>query len=157
MLEGYYGIHVLAGRGQGISLFIRNDRKVSGKPIILNQHNVQIIRVKLENVTIVVVYRSPSFNSQDFLTNELLNILPTKGPTVVIGDFNIHPKEKNSYFDQLVEKMASKGFKQYIDMPTHRDGHILDHMYVREIEMHGWLLHHPYYSDHDAICLMAKL
>ena len=157
VLEGYYGIHVLAGRGQGISLFIRNDRKVSGKPIILNQHNVQIIRVKLENVTIVVVYRSPSFNSQDFLTNELLNILPTKGPTVVIGDFNIHPKEKNSYFDQLVEKMASKGFKQYIDMPTHRDGHILDHMYVREIEMHGWLLHHPYYSDHDAICLMAKL
>ena len=89
--------------------------------------------------------------------NELLNILPKKGPTIVVGDFNIHPKEQNSYFVQLLAKMTSKGFNQHIDKPTHRDGNILDHMYVREIEMSGWQFYHPYYSDHDAICSMAKL
>ena len=156
-LEGYNGIHVLAGRGQGISLFIKNDKKASDKPNIFNKHNVQIISVNLENITIVVVYRSPSFNSQVLLINELLSILPEKGPTIVVGDFNIHPKEQNSYFDQLFEKMTSKGFNQLIDKPTHRDGNMLDHMYVREIEMSGWQLYHPYYSDHDAICSMAKL
>ena len=71
-LEDYNGIHVLAGRGQGISLFIKKDKKVSGKPNIFNKHNVQIIRVNFENIIIVVVYRSPSFNSQDLLINELL-------------------------------------------------------------------------------------
>ena len=156
-LEGYNSIHVLAGRGQGISLFIRKEHKVSGKPKIFNAQNIQIIRVNFKNLTLVVVYRSPSFNSQDLLINELLNILPKKGPTIVVGDFNIHPKEQNSYFVQLLAKMTSKGFNQHIDKPTHRDGNILDHMYVREIEMSGWHFYHPYYSDHDAICSMVKL
>ena len=58
---------------------------------------------------------------------------------------------------ELSEKMTSKGFFQHIDKPTHKGGNMLDHLYIRNINLTGWQLHHPFYSDHDAICCMAKL
>ena len=53
--------------------------------------------------------------------------------------------------------MAVDGFSQIIDKPTHKDGNILDHVYVRGIEIANWQFHHPYYSDHDAMCLRVNL
>ena len=88
---------------------------------------------------------------------ELLSILPKEGPTIVCGDFNMHPNEENSYFAQLSEKMVRHGFVQHIDKPTHKSGNVLDHLYVRELNLTGWKFHYPYYSDHDAICSMVKL
>ena len=45
---------------------------------------------------------------------------------------------------------------EIIDKPTHKDGHILDHLYLRDIDIAEWKFHHPYYSDHDAICIRAN-
>ena len=53
--------------------------------------------------------------------------------------------------------MAAQGFQQLVDKPTHIKGNILDHLYVRDLENPSWKFHHPYYSDHDAICFWAKL
>ena len=55
------------------------------------------------------------------------------------------------------KRMASNGFLQIIDKATHKDGNILDHVYVRGIEFVDWQFHHPYYSDHDAMCLRVNL
>ena len=156
-LEGYNGYHVLASRGQGISFYIRDFLKVSSKPEQFNVSGIQILKVQLEKATLILVYRSPSYNTQELLIKELLKILPRNGPTIVCGDFNIHPKEDNSYFNELSEKMTSKGFFQHIDKPTHKGGNMLDHLYIRNINLTGWQLYHPFYSDHDAICCMAKL
>ena len=65
---------------------------------------------------------------------------------------NMHPKEGNDHYNNLVNSLASFGFVQLIDKPTHVEGNILDHLYVKEVEIAGWQLHHPYYSGHDAIC-----
>ena len=156
-LKGYNGFHALAGRGEGISLFIKNNHKLTSIPKIYNEQHIQIISASLEKVAIVLVYRSPAYHSQELLIKELISILPKEGPAIICGDFNIHPNEKNSYFSRLSEKMKSQNFAQHIDKPTHRGGHILDHLYVREVNMIGWQFHHPYYSDHEAICCMAKL
>ena len=76
---------------------------------------------------------------------------------MIMGDINFHPKEKNDHYTRLNERMANKGFSQIIDKPTHKDGHILDHLYLRDVEIAEWRFHHPYYSDHDAICVRANL
>ena len=76
---------------------------------------------------------------------------------MIIGDINIHPKEKIDHYTRFKERMTTKGFSQIIDKPTHKDGNILDHVYVRDVAIADWRLHHPYYSDHDAICVRAYL
>lgn len=156
-LKGYNGFHVVAGRGEGISLFIKSNHEVTSEPKKINKHHFQIIQANLEKICIILVYRSPSTNSQNLLMKELLSILPKEGPTIVCGDFNMHPNEENSYFAQLSEKMVRHGFVQHIDKPTHKSGNVLDHLYVRELNLTGWKFHYPYYSDHDAICSMVKL
>ena len=118
---------------------------------------MQMIRIVIKKVAIILVYRSPSFESYDQFRAELLSFIPLKGPTIVCGDFNIHPNTKGNQYDTLLNAMATHGFKQLVDMPTHIKGNILDHLYVREIEDPSWKFHHPYYSDHDAICVWAKL
>ena len=57
----------------------------------------------------------------------------------------------------LQKNWEMKVFAQIIDRPTHKDGNILDHVYVRNVKISEWQLHHPYYSDHDAICLTTSV
>ena len=89
--------------------------------------------------------------------SELSKLIPSKGPAIICGDFNVHPNEQKDNYNPLVNALASLGFVQLIDKPTHIEGHILDHMYVRDVDIAGWQLHHPYYSDHDAICCRVNL
>ena len=75
-------------------------------------------------------------------------------PTVVFGDFNIDPKRDELEYNKLLYAMTSKGFTQIVNRPTHMKGHLLDHIYVRDIQEFSWHLHHPYWTDHDATCLL---
>ena len=154
-LDGYQAVHVMSGRGAGVSLFIRNNIKIMGKPKTIKCDSFQIIKAKIERATVILVYRSPSFSSHSIFTKELMNILPRSGPTFICGDFNIHPQEPNEHYNELVDSLSSKGFLQRIDKATHKDGHILDHLYVRGVHTIDWHFHHPYYSDHDSICCLS--
>ena len=88
---------------------------------------------------------------------ELLKLIPMRGQLIVCGDFNIYPNDKDSFYKSLLEAMASKGLDQLIDKATHNKGNILDHLYTRDVTNPAWMFHYPYYSDHEAICLMAEL
>ena len=48
-----------------------------------------------------------------------------------------------------------KSFDQLVDQPTHLEGGILDHLYIRKVTNVKTLLHHPYCTDHD--CVLALL
>ena len=52
--------------------------------------------------------------------------------------------------------LARNSFKQLVDRPTHVEGGILDQLYVRKLDVVDVSLHHPYYSDHDAIVAMFQ-
>ena len=157
VLDGYQGLHVMVGRGRGISLFVRDELKQKKAPKIIDLPSMQMIRVKIRSLTIILVYRSPSIDSYNQFREELLSIIPPKGSTIVCGDFNIHPNTKENQYESLINVMAAQGFQQLVDKPTHIKGNILDHLYVRDLENPSWKFHHPYYSDHDAICFWAKL
>ena len=77
--------------------------------------------------------------------------------TLIVGDFNICFKE--NYSNQLIQGLLKIGFVQLIHEPTHTRGRIIDHAYFRD---HTKKLkididrHSPYYSDHDAFCIIIK-
>ena len=126
-------------------------------PLIVNLDHLQSIKAELSKFTLIVVYRSPSRNSQSELAEHLCKLIPSEGSVIILGDFNIHPKEKHDHYMKFNKRMANNGLLQIIDKPSHKDGNILDHVYVRGIEFADWQFHHPYYSDHDAICLRVNL
>ena len=147
----------MSGKGGGVSLYIKDELNLLSSPININLAHLQIIKAEFSTFTLIVVYRSPSRSSHSELADRLCELIPSKGSVMIIGDINIHPKEKVDHYTRFNERMATKGFSQIIDRPTHKDGNILDHVYVRDVAFADWRLHHPYYSDHDAICVRARL
>ena len=53
-------------------------------------------------------------------------------------------------------RLAKSSFRGFIDQPTHIEGGKLDHLFVRKLDVVDVQLHHPYYSDHDAIIAMFQ-
>ena len=156
-LHGYHGHHVMSGKGKGVSLFIKETIQLLSPPHSVDLGYLQIIEAKLEQFTLILVYRSPSHSSQTTLVDNLLRLTSNSGPTIILGDFNIHPKENNDHYNDFITEMKTVGFTQIIDKSTHKDGNILDHVYVRDVGIAEWQFHHPYYTDHDAICIRANL
>lgn len=78
-----------------------------------------------------------------------------KRPTMICGDFNIDRRQENV----LTRMLKDKNFKQIVQKPTTYRGNCIDHFYhnipeaVKKVEHK---LHNPYYSDHEAVCVMIK-
>ena len=53
-------------------------------------------------------------------------------------------------------RLAGKSFQQLVHQPTHIEGGILDQLYVRNMTTEKVVLHHPYYTDHDAVLAMLE-
>ena len=86
------------------------------------------------------------------IIHSLLGPSNTK-PTVICGDFNFdYYKDPNNSLRVMLEK---RGFTQIVTTPTTIRGNCIDHVYVRGLD-HTHHLHYPYYSDHEAVCVIAK-
>ena len=78
-----------------------------------------------------------------------------KRPTIICGDFNFDRTKHND----LTMMLSTRGFKQIVKKPTHLRGGCIDHFYhnipeaVKKVENK---LIYPYYSDHEAVCVMIK-
>ena len=101
----------------------------------------QIIKVRLENLTIIVVYRSPQIESHTLLLESLIQLVPQTCPAVICGDFNTDPKKALEPYHKLTSTLATQGFNQIVDTATHLKGGILDHFYVRNTKIIDWHLH----------------
>ena len=154
--DTYRQFYASAGRGKGVALFIKDNLAVVDTQKLCTQQ-FQVLKVTLELLTVIVVYRSPATNSCDLLIDALLTLITNTSSTIIMGDFNIDPKKNPKQYHNLNSAMISKGFEQIIDRATHMKGHMLDHMYLQSIDRFSWQLHHPYWSDHDATCLQCEL
>ena len=75
------------------------------------------------------------------------NIIPFMSEScLVMGDFNIQNTET-----QLQDVMTEHNFIQLINSATHRDGGIIDHIYIRGLHSVQSGVLPVYYSDHAAI------
>ena len=115
------------------------------------------LKIRFRGLDVMTVYRSPKLrNIADYLRFvEMINSLidPSK-PTVICGDFNYdYWRESNDHMRTALDK---KKFTQIVTVPTTLRGNCVDHAYVRGIT-HRHKIHYPYYSDHEAVCVMVKI
>ena len=76
---------------------------------------------------------------------------------LILGDFNF------CYHDGISKKyckdLDSSNFKQLIEEPTHLEGNLIDHAYLRNIDGNldcTVMLHSKYYTDHKAVALVIE-
>ena len=156
-IPGYTEYFLNSRRNSGVAVYIKNYilsyfKVEEVKKIVRPNFQIMIISIK-NKFDIFSIYRSPSSHDvNDFLKELIDDINPSK-PTIICGDFNIDYKREHV----LSQTLANLEFDQIVDTPTHIQGHILDHFYIRYPNiLKKCFLHSPYYSDHDAICVVLK-
>ena len=78
-------------------------------------------------------------------------------PHIIIGDLNFcYQGNEGKHLRAILDKL---NFTQIIEKPTHIEGHLLDHAYVRNLNgqlMFKSELHSKYYTDHKGIAVIIK-
>ena len=137
---------VNVGRGQGIATFNNIQAKVVFK---FGSQTLSIVALQFNNWLVVFMYASQGVNYNN-LTMQLTEVFcHATDYVMVVGDMNWdYLRQRNAmkvYFQQ-------NGFHQIIENPTHEEGGLLDHVYVRTKESVVVACQRAkYYSDHDAI------
>ena len=76
----------------------------------------------------------------------------TGKPQLLVGDFNF------CYLDRTSNTyLQNNNFKQLIEEPTHEEGNLLDHAYLRDTNMNlncKVMLHSKYYTDHKGLSIL---
>ena len=145
-----YDMHLVSqGRGKGVVTYYRTGFQVSGT---INTNSYQMSKVSGKNFDLVNVYRSQGANKTDFL-RDLGSLVQGIKPCFIVGDFNVNFLQEPK--DPIINKITSNGFKQIVMDPTHIEGGLLDHVYIRRIpfEPHVYL-NFPFYSDHAAVSVV---
>ena len=152
--DGYESIFANVRNGQGSAVYVKNgfnfhhdtftDDKMTG------------IFLSLENIDLIFLYLSKQF-SWNNLKTVLDSWIKNERRVAILGDmnwqYNCETHEMKTYLEQTL------GFKQIIDVPTHDQGHTIDHIYINKklIEEKAAYNTEPvYYSDHDIIQLKVQ-
>ncbi len=118
--------------------------------------NIECVMCNIEhlNTTVAVVYRPPSYNMPLFkeklttLVNEM-NCLP--GGKIILGDFN----ENLFNYSSIHDLMQHFGFTQIVEKPTTENNTLIDHVYVKDIDLDKINIDimPTYFSYHDCVVL----
>ena len=116
-----------------------NIQQIEEKHLTTYQSVKWKLTLKNTHLNILGVYRPPPSSSHattinqftdDFLDNLQDDIVNTDH-LIILGDFNIHINDKNDADAQsFVSCMDAIGLVQHVDKFTHKQGHILDHIYT---------------------------
>lgn len=129
--------HITKCTRHGLSVYIQESCPYSLQQL---DTSIQYLAIKLlDKISCVIVY-NPSRHQHDFIQNMKDTIIP------FMGDFNIQNTET-----RLQDVMTEHNFIQLINSATHRDGGIIDHIYIRGLHSVQSGVLPVYYSDHAAI------
>ena len=104
-------------------------------------------------VDIINIYRSKCASSKDLIADIGRTVDDSK-VTFLVGDFNIcYLSERNHPIIRFIENM---GFTQLAKLPTHKDGGLIDHVYLNKPnDSNFWRVkvvqQSPYFTDHDML------
>jgi len=147
-LPGYQVHFVNQGRGKGVVTYFKKEFYVTGE---MNTDKYQISKVSCEEFDVLNIYLSKGANKADFF-RDLKKLASPQKMCIIIGDFNVDylkiPQER------LLTEITSLGFKQLVNHPTHVEGGLLDHVYIRRSNLETQVqINFPFYSDHAAIAI----
>ena len=117
---------------------------------------MQIPKFTTKEVDVINIYRSQNGHSVELLT-QIVNMLSDSKTTIITGDYNICYVINGH--NRMSKGLINQGFQQLVKEATHiRGGHI-NHAYFRDTSSRMFEApiverYSPYYSDHDAVCLV---
>ena len=110
-------------------------------------------------MSILLVYRCHSESLHKFLT-DLSSIKLAFNLDMIFGDFNIDFQKETREKFELLNVLDSAEFTQIVDHPTHIDGGLIDHIYIKktflEIFSVEFIKICVTVSDHDALKVRVK-
>lgn len=151
-------------RGGGIAAIHRSNLKLQNISETLPEaSSFEFALFCTAQVNFLVIYRPPSASYTTFLEEfeeslSCADLLPNR--LVVMGDFNFHmdcrSKSEVRSFNSL---LTSLNYKQLVQGPTHRLGHTLDLVIVKDTDtiIQSCLMDQTALSDHFMICLDLDL
>ena len=160
VLDGYTCELVGSGHNRGVAVFMKDElaNKMTRKPSKINKDSYQCLKLSFSVFDLITVYRAsnqPQMSFQEFV-KVMEKGIDDKRPTIICGDFNFDCKKENEF----TVMMKSKKFKQIVEKPTTYRGYCIDHFYHNKPdsgERINYKLHHPYYSDHEAVCVRVPM
>ena len=150
-----YELHLNSkGNGKGVATYYKKDIFKHSSDI--KEDNMQLSKFTSDMLDIITLYRSQR-GDYDKL-NEMIDLMMSDDkPLMIVGDFNFCYL-KNKY-NRTKQHLKAKKFLQLISEPTHIEGHLLDHAYLRDNEgkLEGETeVHSKYYTDHKSLSIILK-
>ncbi|XP_067257297.1 uncharacterized protein [Chanodichthys erythropterus] len=138
----------------GVGIYYRQNVKAT--LVDLPCINIECLTCNIQhlNTTLAVVYRPPSYILPLFrerlitLINQI-NCLP--GGKIILGDFN-----ENLFSNSTIhDVMQHFGFTQIVEKPTTENGTLIDHVYIKDIDLDKLTIDimPTYFSYHDCIVM----
>lgn len=132
--------------GNSVNAF--NHIKLTGFSII----DVYKASFSNEIITLLILYRRPSCSTNSFLNTLTELVFSDRKIDIVLGDYNIDA------FGPLASSVTNilSNFVQIVSEPTHLNGTLIDHIYVRKSVLETFSIDYcsvitVSFSDHDAI------
>ena len=152
----------MKGVGGGIGIIYKENLDLTATSSTFTTKNFEHCIATLKNsIQFVVIYRPPPSTVNGLKTSEFLDDFEvfldelSIGPrNVLMGDYNIHVDEPHkSETKRFNDILASNGYCQLINEPTHKKGHTLDLLIINENDpiIHKHQVLPPFYSDHRFI------
>ena len=117
---------------------------------------MQLTKFTSQMLDVILLYRSQR-GDYDKLNEYIDSLMTHDKPLLIVGDFNFcYLKTK---FNRTKNHLKAKNFLQLINEPTHIEGHLLDHAYLRDSK--GMLeveseVQSKYYTDHKSLSIILK-
>ncbi|XP_062373091.1 ATP-dependent DNA helicase PIF1-like [Sardina pilchardus] len=154
--------HLAQKNGGGVAVFLKNHVQAHQVPYIQGVTDLEFLVVKVVapvHVLIAVIYRSPDYNINLFLTNlrhllESLQVI-ADGPVIVCGDFNEDLLATGR--KPIFELFQSRAFTNLITTSTTEKNTLLDNIFISDHRhcAHSGVLQ-TYYSYHDPVfCILT--
>ena len=157
-LPSQYGGHFLNDSdGKGLAVLYKKINIPNMVDFSIFRGAYTMMKLELSGVEIVFLYISGKIGFELYKKDLIRIIGATDKPLALIGDVNWHYPKHHAMKDYMIRR----GFKQLSLFPTHRQGNILDHIYVNQqlLDFEGGIEVHQkpvLFSDHDIMFLKIK-
>ncbi|XP_002733238.1 uncharacterized protein LOC100378309, partial [Saccoglossus kowalevskii] len=136
----------------GVGVYYSFHRCIEFLDLSISNLEYLAFHVNDANMKVAVVYRPRSYKADVFRRNLLtlateMDKIP--GGTIIMGDFN-----ENLFVSSSVRKLLEdKGYKQCVTEATTESGTLIDHVYVKRIDIVSADVVQTHFGFHEAICL----
>jgi hypothetical protein len=155
-LPGYRFYQSAVGRGRGVALYHKETLEFA-EICKKSYPALQYLVLQQKDLNIAVFYRSQEC-SRDVLIQEITEVERfTVGRMLIVGDFNMDITS-TPYKASIGKLCNDLKLHQLVNSATHHAGHILDLILSNFDIAEDCVFHHnPYYSDHDALCIIVNI